>query len=195
MDRQCGVINDKGLQCSRSLTCKSHAMGAKRSVEGRSKPYDELLLEWNRAHNPNFVEPVKRQTKEEKKAQKEKEKAEKAAAKAQSKAAAASEGGPKKKGGGVGGSGKKKGGKIEPRVEIAEPDEPTLLNPVQQDEEVDKLLNAVRVIRQQGWGAVPLASSDSPRLFFLHRRERTGSALELLKQALTGWNSASDRTQ
>ena len=51
-DRQCGVINDKGLPCSRSLTCKAHSMGAKRAVQGRPRPYDELLLEWNRANNP-----------------------------------------------------------------------------------------------------------------------------------------------
>ena len=76
-DKQCCVINDKGLQCSRSLTCKSHSMGAKRSVPGRSKPYDELLLEWNRLNNPNFVEPVKKVSKAEKKEMKEREKAEK----------------------------------------------------------------------------------------------------------------------
>ena len=58
-DKQCGVINDKGLPCSRSITCKSHSMGAKRGVQGRSKPYDELLREWRRANDPNFVEPVR----------------------------------------------------------------------------------------------------------------------------------------
>ncbi|KIY49373.1 SCA7-domain-containing protein, partial [Fistulina hepatica ATCC 64428] len=46
LDVNCGVINDKGLPCSRSLTCKSHSMGAKRSLPGRSRPYDELLLDW-----------------------------------------------------------------------------------------------------------------------------------------------------
>ena len=75
-DRQCGVINDKGLPCSRSLTCKSHSMGAKRSVEGRSRRYDDLLIEWQRANNPNFVEPVKRESKAEKKALREREKQE-----------------------------------------------------------------------------------------------------------------------
>lgn len=55
VDTQCGVINDKGLPCSRSLTCKSHSMGAKRAVPGRSRPYDELLLEWQRVHNPALV--------------------------------------------------------------------------------------------------------------------------------------------
>ena len=55
LDRQCGVINNKGLPCSRSLTCKSHSMGAKRHVPGRSQPYDTLLFEWQKATNPAFV--------------------------------------------------------------------------------------------------------------------------------------------
>ena len=55
LDRQCGVINDKGLPCSRSLTCKSHSMGAKRNVPGRTQPYDTLLFEWQKATNPAFV--------------------------------------------------------------------------------------------------------------------------------------------
>lgn len=55
LDRQCGVINNKGLPCSRSLTCKSHSMGAKRNVAGRSQPYDTLLFEWQKATNPAFV--------------------------------------------------------------------------------------------------------------------------------------------
>ncbi|EIW72129.1 hypothetical protein TREMEDRAFT_24715, partial [Tremella mesenterica DSM 1558] len=46
LDKQCGVINDKLLPCSRSLTCKSHTVGAKRAVIGRSQPYDVLYLEW-----------------------------------------------------------------------------------------------------------------------------------------------------
>ncbi|UZJ56662.1 hypothetical protein CBS101457_005982 [Exobasidium rhododendri] len=58
VDTQCGVINDKGLPCSRSLTCKSHSMGAKRSVQGRSRPYDELLLEWQKVHNPALVAKI-----------------------------------------------------------------------------------------------------------------------------------------
>ncbi|TFY56668.1 hypothetical protein EVG20_g8841 [Dentipellis fragilis] len=76
LDKQCGVINDKNLPCSRSLTCKSHSMGAKRAVQGRSKLYDELLLDWNRANNPNFVEPVKRESKKERKEKKDREKRE-----------------------------------------------------------------------------------------------------------------------
>jgi SAGA-associated factor 73 len=55
VDTQCGVINDKGLPCSRSLTCKSHSMGAKRAVPGRSRAYDALLLDWQKIHNPALV--------------------------------------------------------------------------------------------------------------------------------------------
>ncbi|KAG2192492.1 hypothetical protein INT46_003246 [Mucor plumbeus] len=44
LDKQCGVIQGQNnLPCTRSLTCKSHSMGAKRAVEGRSQPYDVLL--------------------------------------------------------------------------------------------------------------------------------------------------------
>ncbi|WVQ78997.1 hypothetical protein IAT38_001089 [Cryptococcus sp. DSM 104549] len=57
LDRQCGVINLKLIPCPRSLTCKSHNVGAKRAVEGRSRPFDELYLAWQREHNPNFKEP------------------------------------------------------------------------------------------------------------------------------------------
>ncbi|KAI5289430.1 hypothetical protein KEM54_003873, partial [Ascosphaera aggregata] len=43
VERQCGVQLPNGGQCARSLTCKSHSMGAKRAVPGRSLPYDMLL--------------------------------------------------------------------------------------------------------------------------------------------------------
>ena len=52
MDKHCGVQNEKGLPCSRSLTCKTHPMAAKRSVAGRSQSYDMLLYEWNKANKP-----------------------------------------------------------------------------------------------------------------------------------------------
>ena len=42
MDKQCGVPMPDGGLCARSLSCKSHAVGAKRAVV-RSKPFDELL--------------------------------------------------------------------------------------------------------------------------------------------------------
>ncbi len=43
VETQCGVALPNAGFCARSLTCKSHSMGAKRSVPGRSQPYDQLL--------------------------------------------------------------------------------------------------------------------------------------------------------
>lgn len=60
------MLNDNGQPCLRSLTCKTHSMGAKRSVQGRSKSYDDLLLEWQKANNPAFL--AKLEKKEEEKA-------------------------------------------------------------------------------------------------------------------------------
>lgn len=48
MERQCGVLLPNGLPCARSLTCKSHSMGAKRAVAGRSLPYDMLLAAYQK---------------------------------------------------------------------------------------------------------------------------------------------------
>ncbi|KAI8807604.1 SCA7, zinc-binding domain-containing protein [Cladochytrium replicatum] len=41
-DRQCGVLLETGLYCTRSITCKIHSMSSKRSVV-RSASYDALL--------------------------------------------------------------------------------------------------------------------------------------------------------
>ncbi|CAI4219492.1 unnamed protein product [Parascedosporium putredinis] len=48
VERQCGVILPNGMPCARSLTCKSHSMGAKRAVPGRSLPYDMLLAAYQK---------------------------------------------------------------------------------------------------------------------------------------------------
>jgi SAGA-associated factor 73 len=48
VERQCGVIMPNGQPCARSLTCKSHSMGAKRAVAGRSLPYDMLLAAYQK---------------------------------------------------------------------------------------------------------------------------------------------------
>ncbi|KAF7561871.1 hypothetical protein G7046_g2269 [Stylonectria norvegica] len=48
VERQCGVILPNGQPCARSLTCKSHSMGAKRGVSGRSLPYDMLLAAYQK---------------------------------------------------------------------------------------------------------------------------------------------------
>ncbi|BAO40562.1 SAGA-associated factor 73 [Kluyveromyces marxianus DMKU3-1042] len=47
-DKQCGVPLPEGGVCGRSLTCKSHSMGAKRAVEGRSQPFDILLADYQK---------------------------------------------------------------------------------------------------------------------------------------------------
>jgi SAGA-associated factor 73 len=47
VEKQCGVLLPNGAQCARSLTCKSHSMGAKRAVV-RSLPYDMLLVQYQK---------------------------------------------------------------------------------------------------------------------------------------------------
>ena len=195
-DKQCGVINDKGLPCSRSLTCKSHSMGAKRSVQGRSKGYDELLLEWNRANNPNFVEPVKRESKAEKKERKEREKAEKkrlameAAAAAgvdvNKKATAAPPGASTKKG--------KKATAAAAAAAAAAVSAATLVGPtddlyenfddVDSEAELDSLARAVRTARERGVIGTPLAVPCDASSWFVARRERLRTCNQLLANAL-----------
>ncbi|CAG8536638.1 13100_t:CDS:2, partial [Cetraspora pellucida] len=46
LDKQCGVVEHTGTQCSRSLTCKSHSMALKRAVQGRSQPFNTLLSQY-----------------------------------------------------------------------------------------------------------------------------------------------------
>ncbi|XP_064605517.1 uncharacterized protein LOC135470474 isoform X3 [Liolophura sinensis] len=42
----CGVLRtDDGRHCTRSLTCKTHALSLRRAVEGRRKKFDDLLKE------------------------------------------------------------------------------------------------------------------------------------------------------
>lgn len=48
VERQCGVPLPNGGFCARSLTCKSHSMGLKRGVPGRSLPYDMLLAQYQK---------------------------------------------------------------------------------------------------------------------------------------------------
>ncbi|KAI0142845.1 SCA7, zinc-binding domain-containing protein [Xylariaceae sp. FL1272] len=48
VEKQCGVPLPNGQLCARSLTCKSHSMGAKRAVAGRSLPYDMLLAAYQK---------------------------------------------------------------------------------------------------------------------------------------------------
>ncbi|OAL48381.1 SCA7-domain-containing protein [Pyrenochaeta sp. DS3sAY3a] len=48
VERQCGVPLPNNGFCARSLTCKSHSMGLKRAVPGRSLPYDMLLAQYQK---------------------------------------------------------------------------------------------------------------------------------------------------
>ncbi|KAJ3361526.1 hypothetical protein GGF32_007284 [Allomyces javanicus] len=43
LDKQCGVLTADGFPCHRSITCKNHPIGQKRTVAGRSQPYDVLV--------------------------------------------------------------------------------------------------------------------------------------------------------
>jgi SCA7, zinc-binding domain len=51
VEKQCGVPLPNGLMCARSLTCKSHSMGAKRAVMGRSMRYDVLLAQYQKRNH------------------------------------------------------------------------------------------------------------------------------------------------
>ena len=194
LDRQCGVINDKAMPCSRSLTCKSHSMGAKRAVAGRSKPYDELLLEWNRLNNPNFVEPPKKESKEQRKERKEKEKAEK---KRQALEAAAAAGVDLTKKGAVAAvtgaaTKKKKGGVTAATVAAAvaaatvggQDDAFENLDDLDSETEVDTLTNAVRAAQSSGLIGVPLAVPCDAGSWFVARRERLRSCHQFVASAL-----------
>lgn len=170
-------------------------MGAKRGVPGRSKSYDELLLEWQRAHNPNFVEPVKRETKAEKKEKKEREKLEKK--KQQASATLGVDpatlpikksvipGAPKKQG-------KKAAAAAAAAVKLAEElgDEiPENLDDLDSEVEMDELVSAVRSSREKGLTGMPLAVSCDAGSWFVQRRERARCCRDLLLGALTAGNT------
>lgn len=156
-------------------------MGAKRSVQGRSKPYDELLLEWNRANKPNFVEPVKKESKLERKERKEKEKAEK---KKQAMEAAAAAGtdptkkattatGPKKS--------KKATAAANPPPTVEDDDEN--VDDLDSEAEMDSLISAVQTAQARGWVGTPLAVPCDAGSFFVPRRERLRSCRGLYENA------------
>ncbi|KAH9935946.1 SCA7-domain-containing protein [Epithele typhae] len=199
-DKQCGVINDKGLPCSRSLTCKSHSMGAKRSVQGRSKNYDELLLDWNRANNPNWVEPVKKETKAERKERKEKEKAEKkrlameaaAAAGVDKKSAATAAGGTVKKGKKPSTTAAAAAAAVSIAAHVG-PTDDVYENPddVDSEAELDSLIRAVRVSHDRAIIGTPLAVPCDTSSWFVGRRERLRTCNQLLANALMPTRNAS----
>lgn len=65
-DKQCGVELPEGGYCARSLTCKSHSMGAKRAVEGRSQPFDTLLAEYHKQHQTKIGAAAEKRAKQQK---------------------------------------------------------------------------------------------------------------------------------
>ncbi|GFO45000.1 ataxin-7-like protein 1 [Plakobranchus ocellatus] len=51
-NKHCGVtVSETGKQCTRSLTCKTHALSLRRAVTGRSKSFDDLLKEHKAAND------------------------------------------------------------------------------------------------------------------------------------------------
>ncbi|KAA1468827.1 SCA7-domain-containing protein [Dentipellis sp. KUC8613] len=207
LDKQCGVINDKSLPCSRSLTCKSHSMGAKRAVQGRSKAYDELLLDWNRANNPNFVEPVKRESKKERKEKKDREKRErkqreleefakkkgidlsqpgaeaqleqlKATSKKKKSAATAGAGAAANaSGAGAAGAGAKGAAGADDAANEN-------LAELDSEEELESMAKSVRLATDRGLLAVPLAVPCDAGSWFVVRRERLRNCRDLFAGAL-----------
>ncbi|CEP62456.1 deubiquitination module subunit SGF73 LALA0_S05e06062g [Lachancea lanzarotensis] len=62
-DKQCGVELAEGGYCGRSLTCKSHSVGTKRAVEGRSQPFDVLLSQYQKKNQLKTNTNSKQKTK------------------------------------------------------------------------------------------------------------------------------------
>ncbi|CAR27287.1 hypothetical protein ZYGR_0I05610 [Zygosaccharomyces rouxii] len=64
-DKQCGVELPEGGYCARSLTCKSHSMGAKRSVNGRNQPFDVLLAAYHKQHQTKIGAAAEKRAKQQ----------------------------------------------------------------------------------------------------------------------------------
>lgn len=163
-------------------------MGAKRAVQGRSRNYDDLLLDWQRANNPNFVEPVKRESKAEKKEKREKEKMEKKRLAIEAAAALGIDPTNAKK---PGIPGPKKGAKraaaAAAAVRMAEElgdDVPDNLDDLDSETEMDEVVRAVRGARDKGLIGIPLAVPCDAGSWFVQRRERARCCRDLLLGAL-----------
>lgn len=171
-------------------------MGAKRAVQGRSRPYDELLLEWNRANNPNFVEPVKRETKAEKKEKREREKLEKRRLEAEAAAArgidVTTASSHKKSSANISKKFGKKAAAAAAAVRMAEElggDASDDLDELDSEAELDDLIKVVNSAMDRGITSVPLAVPYDAGSWFVQRRERARVCRDLLFGALTGGSS------
>jgi len=166
-------------------------MGAKRAVQGRSRNYDELLLDWQRAHNPNFVEPVKRETKAEKKEKREKERLERKRLAGEAAAALGLDAPSSGKKAAAASSSKKVGKKAaaaaaaqqrladEMREDVSED-----LDDLDSEVEVEELIRSVRTAKENGLIGVPLAVPCDAGSWFIQRRERARCCRDLLLNAL-----------
>ncbi|EPQ31845.1 uncharacterized protein PFL1_00044 [Pseudozyma flocculosa PF-1] len=194
VDKQCGVINDKGLPCSRSLTCKSHSMGAKRAVEGRSAPYDQLLFEWQVATNPSFA--AKQEEKEKALAAKAaaaaappKEKKKKASSKADKDGAGAGGGGGGKKSGGRAAEGKDAHGATH-AVKLIEDDDMDMhdigADEAQVDQELFDIIGAIATAATKDRTTpLPLATRTFAGCY-TSRAKRMRNLRGLLREGLAG---------
>ncbi|QRV77483.1 SCA7, zinc-binding domain protein [Ceratobasidium sp. AG-Ba] len=182
LDKHCGVINKNGMPCARNITCKVHGMNAKRAVQGRTKDYDVLFVEHKRATDPNYVEPVKRETKAEKKAKKDKERELK---KAEKEAVAAKKrkhpGAPNQTGLGNGASGAGITGGSGGLGAQARAGSTDYESGLDTDVELDVLVRSVRASRP-----TPLADRDNVGNWFIARNEWLRSTRDLLGDALGG---------
>lgn len=164
-------------------------MGAKRAVEGRSRKYDDLLLDWQRENNPNFVEPVRRESKAEKKEKKEKEKLEKRRL-AEEQAAAL--GIDITKRGALASLPKKTGRKAvtaattQRIIDSLKDDFEENLDDLDSEAEVDDLVRVVREARDNGLIAQPLAVPCDAGSWFVQSRERARVCRDLLASAFPG---------
>jgi SAGA-associated factor 73 len=171
-------------------------MGAKRAVEGRSRNYDELLLEWQRANNPNFVEPVKRETKAEKKEKREKEKLEKKRLASEAAVALGLDPTAIGKKSGITPLSKKMGKRAAAAVRLADELRDELsedLDDLDSEVEVEGLVTSVKVAKENGIIGVPLAVPCDAGSWFIQRRERARCCRDLLLNALgsgggDGWH-------
>ncbi|KAG9123568.1 hypothetical protein FRC07_014718 [Ceratobasidium sp. 392] len=182
LDKHCGVINKNGMPCARNITCKVHGMNAKRAVQGRTKDYDVLFVEHKRATDPNYVEPVKRETKAEKKAKKDRERELK---KAEKEAVAAKKrkhpGAPNQGGAGTGTSGAGATGAGSGMGAQARGGSTDYESGLDTDVELDVLVRSVRASRP-----TPLADRDNVGNWFIARNEWLRSTRDLLGDALGG---------
>lgn len=165
-------------------------MGAKRSVEGRSRRYDDLLLDWQRANNPNFVEPVKRESKAEKKAQREREKQERKRLASEAAAAVGAEISAAKKVTAAASSAKKaskKAAAAAAAVRLADGmgnDTPEDLDDLDSETELDDLVRSVQAAQEKKVIGVPLAVPCDAGSWFVQRRERVRCCRDLFMAAL-----------